>query len=162
MQQGRFRATGMMNHHPHALRTYSVASLITGQVGHFWKADPGQFSKAPKRVAVITNNGAWIDDPEYIAEAEKRVEEFLKLTDEMFLTCIDVSIAPSDHIVKNTLLTQRIDALRERYLRDSATRSLIRTFSDPTYCGEPYAKIFPGATIEFGGSSGVTVRETTS
>jgi len=22
--------------------------LITGQVGHFWKADPGQFSKAPK------------------------------------------------------------------------------------------------------------------
>jgi 20S proteasome alpha/beta subunit len=113
------------------------------------------------RVAVITNNGAWIDDPEYIAEAEKRVEEFLKLTDEMFLTCIDVSIAPSDHIVKNTLLTQRIDALRERYLRDSATRSLIRTFSDPTYCGEPYAKIFPGATIEFGGSSGVTVRETT-
>jgi hypothetical protein len=21
---------------------------ITGQVGHFWKADPGQFSKAPK------------------------------------------------------------------------------------------------------------------
>jgi len=38
-----------MNHHPHALCTYSVASLITGQVGHFWKADPGHFSKAPKR-----------------------------------------------------------------------------------------------------------------
>jgi hypothetical protein len=37
-----------MNHHPHALCTYSVASLITGQVGHFWKADPGHFSKAPK------------------------------------------------------------------------------------------------------------------
>jgi len=38
----------MMNHHPHALCTCSVASLITGQAGHFWKADPGQFSKAPK------------------------------------------------------------------------------------------------------------------
>jgi hypothetical protein len=37
-----------MNHHPHALCTCSVASLITGQAGHFWKADPGQFSKAPK------------------------------------------------------------------------------------------------------------------
>jgi hypothetical protein len=38
----------MMNHHPYTLSRYSVASLITGQVGHFWKADPGQFSKAPK------------------------------------------------------------------------------------------------------------------
>jgi hypothetical protein len=37
-----------MNHHPHALRRYSVASLVTGQVGHFWKAGPGQFSKVPK------------------------------------------------------------------------------------------------------------------
>ena len=41
-----------MNHHPHALRTYSVASLITGQVGHFRKADPGQFSKAPKLIEI--------------------------------------------------------------------------------------------------------------
>jgi hypothetical protein len=48
MQQGRFRATGMMNHHPHALRSSSVAILISGQVRHFWKADPGHFSKAPK------------------------------------------------------------------------------------------------------------------
>ena len=48
MQQGCFRATGMMNHHPQALRRYSVATLVTRQVGHFWKADPGQFSKAPK------------------------------------------------------------------------------------------------------------------
>jgi len=37
-----------MNHHPHPLCTYSVASLITGQVGHFSKVDPGHFSKAPK------------------------------------------------------------------------------------------------------------------
>ena len=48
MQQGRFRATGMMNHHPQALHQSSVAILITGQVGQFWKADPGQSPKAPK------------------------------------------------------------------------------------------------------------------
>jgi hypothetical protein len=41
MQQGRFRATGMMNHHPQAPRRSSVAILVTGQVGHFWKAHPG-------------------------------------------------------------------------------------------------------------------------
>jgi len=42
-----------MNHHPHALRRYSVASLVTGQVGHFWKAGPGQFSKVPKLKAYL-------------------------------------------------------------------------------------------------------------
>ena len=48
MQQGRFRATGMMNNHPQALRKYSVAILTTEKVAHFWKAYPGHFSKAPK------------------------------------------------------------------------------------------------------------------
>ena len=51
MQQGRFRATGMMNHHPQALRQSSVAILVTGKVGHFGKAHPGQSSKAPKQGA---------------------------------------------------------------------------------------------------------------
>ena len=41
MQQGRFRATGMMNHHPYTLRNSSVAILVTGKVGHFWIAYPG-------------------------------------------------------------------------------------------------------------------------
>jgi uncharacterized protein YbjT (DUF2867 family) len=48
MQQGRFRATGMMIHHPQVLPRSSVAILVTRQLGHFWKADPGHFSKAPK------------------------------------------------------------------------------------------------------------------
>jgi predicted DNA-binding transcriptional regulator AlpA len=48
MQQGRFRATGMMLHHPYAPLTSSVAILITDLVGHFWRADPGHFSKALK------------------------------------------------------------------------------------------------------------------
>jgi hypothetical protein len=40
----------MMNHHPKALRRYSVASLVTDQVGRFWKADPGHSPKAPKKM----------------------------------------------------------------------------------------------------------------
>jgi hypothetical protein len=38
----------MMIHHHYALRRSSVATLITEQVGHFWKADPGHSSLAPK------------------------------------------------------------------------------------------------------------------
>ena len=49
---------GMMNHQPHHFRTSSVASLITGQLGHFWKADPGQFSKAPKHFGLGTESYA--------------------------------------------------------------------------------------------------------
>src|ERR1035437_8142072 len=67
-QQGRFRAAGMMNHHPHALCRYSVASLVTGQVGHFWKADPDQFSKAPKSyVACASSISAESDAEEFPA-----------------------------------------------------------------------------------------------
>ena len=42
MQRGHPRAADMMIHHPHALRGYSVAILVTGQMGHSRKADPGQ------------------------------------------------------------------------------------------------------------------------
>ena len=36
----------MMIHHPHALRRASVASLITGQVGHFSTKRPGSILKS--------------------------------------------------------------------------------------------------------------------
>jgi inosine/xanthosine triphosphate pyrophosphatase family protein len=38
-----------MIHHPHHVSRSSVATLITGQVGQFWRAYLGHFSKAPKR-----------------------------------------------------------------------------------------------------------------
>jgi hypothetical protein len=37
-----------MIHHPDRGTFPSIAILITGQVGQFWKAHPGHFSKAPK------------------------------------------------------------------------------------------------------------------
>ena len=114
------------------------------------------------RVAVVVNNGAWIDDTEYIAVAEQRVKDFLALTDEMFLTCIDVSIAPTAYQAKTVDVMQRIATLREQYLRYSAARSLQRTFGDPTYRGEPYPKIFTGAVTMLMGDGSIQVREDTS
>jgi hypothetical protein len=58
MQQGRFRATGMMIHHPHHLRRSSVAPLITGQVGQFSIAHLGNFSKVPKLMHVNNERAA--------------------------------------------------------------------------------------------------------
>ena len=61
MQQGRFPATGMMIHHPHAALRPSVAVLITNLVAHFWKADPTYFSKASNPVAVGNGDEACLD-----------------------------------------------------------------------------------------------------
>ncbi|MHB1841472.1 MAG: hypothetical protein ACYCPD_17075 [Acidobacteriaceae bacterium] len=33
------------------MRRSSVEIVVTRKVGHFWKADPGHFSKAPKQAA---------------------------------------------------------------------------------------------------------------
>jgi hypothetical protein len=38
----------MIIHHPDRGTFHSIKTLITTQVGQFWKAHPGQFSKAPK------------------------------------------------------------------------------------------------------------------
>jgi hypothetical protein len=42
----------MMIHHPDRGTFPSTAILINGQVGQFWKAHPGHFSKAPKQQTV--------------------------------------------------------------------------------------------------------------
>jgi hypothetical protein len=70
MQQGRFRATGMMNNHPQALRKYSVAILTTEKVAHFWKAYPGHFSKAPK-----------VEYEQILARVKKTRESVIRMTD---------------------------------------------------------------------------------
>jgi hypothetical protein len=71
----------MMNHHPHPLCTYSVASLITGQVGHFSKVDPGHFSKAPKAFQVATRGHAFANatsaKPIHRGTAERVLREFV-------------------------------------------------------------------------------------
>jgi phosphoribosyl-dephospho-CoA transferase len=38
----------MIIHHPDRGTFHSIETLITRQVGQFWKAHPGKFSKAPK------------------------------------------------------------------------------------------------------------------
>ena len=38
----------MIIHHPDRGTFHSIETLITIQVGQFWKAHPGKFSKAPK------------------------------------------------------------------------------------------------------------------
>jgi hypothetical protein len=47
----------MMNHHPQVPGNSSVAILVTHQVGHFWKADPGHSLKAPKLILMVGAEG---------------------------------------------------------------------------------------------------------
>lgn len=97
------------------------------------------------RIALVVENGAWIDDPEYISNSEQRVQDFLKLTDELFFSCIDVSIPPKQIPQKLTEFTEKVSQLRDSYLKYSAARTLNRTFHEPGYKGDPYRKLFAGA-----------------
>ena len=112
------------------------------------------------RIAVVVQNGAWFDDPQYIANSEQRIAQFLSVADELFLKSVDVGISPTQFRTELEVLTERIAALRDEYIRYSAARLLDRTFNDPNYRGDPYPKVFPGAITTLG-LTGVQVREET-
>ena len=97
------------------------------------------------RVALIIQTGASIDDPAYLSNSEARVQDFLKLTDELFFHCIDVSIPPKEIPDKLTKFAEKVNQLRESYLNFSAAHTLNRTFHEPGYKGDAYPKIFAGA-----------------
>jgi hypothetical protein len=111
-------------------------------------------------VVVVRDNGAYFDYPPYVENSEKRVEEFLKLTDSLFLASVDGSIPPSIFPSILEKFGSDVSDLRKKYLDQSASITFGRLFSDPMFPGEPYAKLFPGAVIEFG-TRGINTRETT-
>jgi 20S proteasome alpha/beta subunit len=96
-------------------------------------------------IAVVVENGAWIDDPKYVKDSEGYVSDFLKLTDELFFNCIDVTIPPKQFPERLTEFTTRANVLRESHLKYSAARMLNRIFNEPGYKGDAYRKIFAGA-----------------
>lgn len=111
------------------------------------------------QIAIVRDNGAWIDDPEYVKQFEVFVGRFLELIDPLFLNCVDVSIPP-DSVFPNKLkeFGEKVTALRYSASVFSSAHMLNRTFHDPTYKGEPYPKVFLGAktTVAVDGSVGVT------
>jgi 20S proteasome alpha/beta subunit len=123
--------------------------------------DIDAFVGGETRVAVVVENGASIDDPEFIKHAESRVREFLRLTDGFFLDSVDGSLNPSAFSEKMEEFKTKIVSGREEYMRWSAARTLQRTFSDPSYKGDPYPKAFPGAVTTLMGDGSVRVREDT-
>ncbi len=112
------------------------------------------------RIAVVVENGAWIDDQEYVENSETRVREFLAVTDALFLDCIDMSIAPNKFSELLGKFQADVTSLRSTYLNYSAARTLKRSFGDPTYRGDAYAKVFPGAVAKVAGDLSVRVTDT--
>jgi hypothetical protein len=111
------------------------------------------------RIAVVVDDGASIDDPEYIENSERRVGDFLKLSDELFLNSVDMSISPTNFDEKLVEFTKRLKNLRETYLRWSAAHSINRAMSDPNYRGDAYAKEFPGMVTTVKSDGTFAVRE---
>jgi predicted proteasome-type protease len=113
-------------------------------------------------VVVVRDNGAWIDDPEYLKESEIFIGEFLKLTDRLFLDCVDISIPPETVFAERLKNYERhITLLRQSAFQFSASYIFNRMFHDPNYRGEPYPKMFPRAKTTVYGDGSVAITEET-
>ncbi|MGD0347360.1 MAG: hypothetical protein ABSA85_11420 [Terracidiphilus sp.] len=113
------------------------------------------------RVVVVTQSGAWPEWQPYTENYEAHINHFQRLIDELFLASVDISIAPTKFPEVLQQFSASIFALRQSFLNQTSALSLQRVFSDPTYSGEPYPRIFPGAVINVGGDGGVSAREET-
>jgi hypothetical protein len=114
------------------------------------------------RIVIVRDNGAWIDDTEYVKQFEVFIGDFLKLIDPLFLDCVDVSIPPSNAFPeKLARFGEVVTQLRSKALIYSAAHSLNKAFADPNWRGDAYPKIFPGATTTVMEDGYVNVRETT-
>jgi hypothetical protein len=99
------------------------------------------------RIVVIKDNGAWIDDPLYVSAAEKSVDNFLGLIDSLFLTSVDIAIAPSKFPEELAKFAAKVTELRNAHLAYSVIRTLLLSQNDPNYRGEPYRKGFDGCLV---------------
>jgi hypothetical protein len=99
------------------------------------------------KVAVVVENGAWFDDDVYIQDSEKRVEQFLALSDSLFLDSVDISIPPSELKTKLDEFQKKINELRDSHTKYTFLRTMDRMSNDPNYKGDPYWKVFPGAEV---------------
>ena len=100
------------------------------------------------RVVIVRDNGAWIDDPEYLKSSEIQVGKFLRLIDRLFLASVDISKAPSEFRLDLQRFATELVQLRQDYFNESAARSLNRSFFEKGFRGDPYSKVFAGALSE--------------
>ncbi len=112
------------------------------------------------QIVVVRDNGAWIDDAEYVKQFDIFIGEFLKLIDRLFLNCVDVSIPPSSVFPEKLKeFSEQVTQLRYSALVYSAAHYLNRALHDPNCRGEPYPKVFPGAVTSVMGDGTIQVSE---
>lgn len=111
-------------------------------------------------VVIVRDNGAWVDDHQYVAQAEAYIAEFLKLIDSLFLNSVDVSIPPSKFPERLQEFVTNAVNHRQNFANYSSQRCFER-LSESGFKGDPYNKVFPGAIQEFTTAGFAPVREET-
>ena len=114
-------------------------------------------------IAVVMEDGAWVDDPEYIKKFEQMANEFRLLTDRFFLTSTDIGIPPESAFPQKLKeFEDAIVELRKEAIRYSASY-LVFENRDQQYHRKdaPYPKLFGGASISVNPDESVAVREMT-
>ena len=113
------------------------------------------------RVAVVTAHTASFDHHLYIENAERSITDFLRLTDELFFSSINIGIPPSKFPEIVDKFSRDVQELRVKFLRETAAIWLNASLGDPEYRGSPYAWIFPGASVSLSFGGPLAVHEET-
>ena len=96
---------------------------------------------------VITPNGAYLDEQDWIAVLETRANEILPLIDKLFLACTDIGLSKAEYEEMAESFIKAARDVRDRHIQFAAERMMKKNFMD---C-DPYPKFPLGGKIKING-----------
>ncbi len=98
-------------------------------------------------VAIVTNNGIWMESPNYVEQMESRLASYEKNLNQIFLTCADTSVSTQSLIQSlNRFEKEATELHREQIL--SQVRGL--NLEQIAKTNDPYPKFPLGTSVIFG------------
>jgi hypothetical protein len=111
------------------------------------------YIRGPFHVAVIRENGIWMEPPGYIAVMSERLRSYEEHINRLFLACADTEISPQQFEEVIDAFAEQATLLHKQHL-DAAVQRMLVTGLDQVnrpYAGVPLGtmvRVFPGGGIE--------------
>lgn len=110
------------------------------------------------RIALVAENGASLDERDYIGNVEKRAHEFLSITDTMFLECADLTTNDSKFSRRLDEYKKQILDLRNKHKRITSEWFFSHPQRIATY-NSPYPYLSPGFVLTLMGNGTTSFSE---
>jgi len=116
--------------------------------------ESSNYIKGPFSLAIIRENGIWIETEEYINTLRDRLNKFEAYTNQILLACADTSIYSRD--LHKALVNFAVTAqtMHEEQINEAIAKSAKRGFQ----INDPLSKVPPGILVEVGNDGNIRVR----